>query len=152
MINGPETKYDPFFGNGYYVFEISRLVYIVSIISLFIASLGNRPQGSKWLFTCCSVLFAFIMVLILYAGFFNVYAILNSTLERSSTAEKLFRNPLFRDLIIATCSTYGMYLVSSVLYFEPFHVIFCLLQYLIMLPSFVNILLIYSCTYFNVSL
>ncbi|KAH6576952.1 hypothetical protein BASA60_004295 [Batrachochytrium salamandrivorans] len=36
---------------------VMRELYIFAIIAIFVSSLSNRPQGSKWLYYCLSVLF-----------------------------------------------------------------------------------------------
>ena len=57
---------DPFGGYGMVVFLALKQFYLFSIIMIFIASLGNRPQGSKMLYTGCYLLFATIMVFMMY--------------------------------------------------------------------------------------
>jgi chitin synthase len=42
---------DAFYGAGYYVFEVLHALYLLSIILIFITSMGNRPQGSRRLYT-----------------------------------------------------------------------------------------------------
>lgn len=49
-------------------------------------------------------------------------------------------------------ATYGLYLISSILYFDPWHMLTSFVQYLLLLPSYVNILLIYAfCNLHDVS-
>lgn len=49
-------------------------------------------------------------------------------------------------------ATYGLYLISSLLYLEPWHMFTSFIQYLFLLPSYVNILLIYAfCNLHDVS-
>lgn len=49
-------------------------------------------------------------------------------------------------------ATYGLYLVSSLMYLEPWHMLTSFIQYLFLLPSYVNILLIYAfCNLHDVS-
>jgi chitin synthase len=58
---------DPFVVNGSpvgdWVFQFFRQMYILAIVTIFISSLGNRPQGSKSIYVFCMILFAFIMIL-----------------------------------------------------------------------------------------
>jgi chitin synthase len=56
------------------------------------------------------------------------------------TVSAIFRNPVFRDLIISTSATYGLYLVSSILFFDFLHMFTSFLQYLLLSPSYVNIM------------
>ncbi|OLY82960.1 Chitin synthase 1 [Smittium mucronatum] len=41
---------DPFFGAGEIVTDIIRILYIMALITMFILALGNRPQGSKFIY------------------------------------------------------------------------------------------------------
>ena len=49
-------------------------------------------------------------------------------------------------------ATYGLYLISSILFLDPWHMLTSFIQYLLLLPSYVNILLIYAfCNLHDVS-
>ncbi|KAI8621113.1 chitin synthase-domain-containing protein [Chytriomyces sp. MP71] len=142
--------------------------YLIAMAIIFICSLGNRPQGSKIMYTLCMVMFAVIMGIMLYLGIFQVYAIVQQTLQQLTDPNFMnshpeFRDkntalillqyfPMFRDTVCSLGATYGMYLVSSFLYFEPWHMFTSFLQYLLLLPSYVNILNVYAfCNLHDVS-
>ncbi|KAI9346756.1 chitin synthase-domain-containing protein [Zopfochytrium polystomum] len=129
-------------------------VYLFCIVLVFISSLGNRPQGSKWLYTICMILFALIMCLLLYIGGLDIYSIVQSAeTQKDATFITLFTGyPAFRDMLLSVAATYGLYFVSSFLYLEPWHMITCMIQYLLLLPSYVNILMVYAfCNLHDVS-
>ncbi|WVO21516.1 uncharacterized protein IAS62_002825 [Cryptococcus decagattii] len=64
----------------------------------------------------------------------------------------LLENKTFVQLALSLMATYGLYLISSLLYFEPWHMLTSFVQYLLLLPSYVNILLIYAmCNLHDVS-
>lgn len=63
---------DPFNGNANTVFETVKTLYIFGIVTLFISALGNRPQGSKWLYYGNSCLFSLLMGLMIFMGAFAV--------------------------------------------------------------------------------
>ena len=55
-------------------------------------------------------------------------------------------------LLAALISTYGIYLVSSILYADPWHMFHSFPQYIGLAPSFTNILMVYSfCNLHDVS-
>lgn len=65
---------------------------------------------------------------------------------------QLMLRPAFRDLVLSTVSTYGVYIISSLLFWDPWHMITSLVQYLLMIPSSVNILNVYAfCNIHDVS-
>ncbi|KAJ3310912.1 Chitin synthase, class 1 [Boothiomyces sp. JEL0838] len=58
----------------------------------------------------------------------------------------------FRVLVLSVLSTVGVYIVSSVLFLDPWHIITSFVQYLMLVPSFVNILMVYAfCNLHDVS-
>ncbi|KAI8907300.1 chitin synthase-domain-containing protein [Gorgonomyces haynaldii] len=152
------------------VYEALNSLYLMAIVVVFICSLGNRPQGSKVIYISIMLLFAIIMGIMLFFGGFSIYNIVTQTLAIQAAAQgaaqgasadkntavsfmSLFvENRQFRDMILATGSTYGIYLISSVLYLDPWHMLTSFLQYLFFLPSFNNILTVYAfCNLHDVS-
>nr|KAJ3420244.1 Chitin synthase, class 2 [Polyrhizophydium stewartii] len=155
---------DPFFGFGGGMFITLRELYLFALIMIFIASLGNRPQGSKHLYVFCFLLFALIMATLLYMSGFTI----NMAIKRAITPmgqnsdgtplssalgfTRLLAEPAFRDLVLSMTSTYGVYLFASVMHGDPWHMLTSFVQYLLMLPSFVNILMVYAfCNLHDVS-
>ena len=53
-------------------------------------------------------------------------------------------NKALQDIVIALLATYGMYLISSLIHFEPWHMFTSFIQYMFLLPSYVNILMMYA--------
>ena len=60
------------------------------------------------------------------------------------TFVSLFTNPLFRTLIVSMASTYVLYLVSSILFLDPWHMATSFIQYLLLTPTYLNILNVYA--------
>lgn len=138
---------------GSIVFQLFRNLYIFAIIIIFITSLGNRPQGSKWIYIFCFVLFAIIMGLMLFLSGYTVTLAIDAGLKQTPSAAKsglskfgvaFVSSSAFRDIFISLASTFGIYLLSSLLFAEPWHLITSFLQYMMMLPSFTNILMVYA--------
>lgn len=50
----------------------------------------------------------------------------------------------FRNIVIALFTTYGIYIVASLVYFDPWHMVTCFVQYLFMSPAYICILSIYA--------
>ena len=44
-------------------------------------------------------------------------------------------NQAFREIVISLAATYGLYLFSSLLHFEPWHMLTSFIQYMFLLPS-----------------
>lgn len=149
---------DPFIINGdsygQLVWQIFRQIYIFAIIVIVIASLGNRPQGSKAIYVFAMLLFALIMGMILFlVGWTLAIAVqdaLDSLLKDnpnsslSGIAAAIVSSSAFRNIFITLMSSYGLYLLISLLHADPWHMITCFAQYTFLLPSFINILMIYA--------
>ncbi|KAI8803323.1 chitin synthase-domain-containing protein, partial [Cladochytrium replicatum] len=137
------VSYDPFGGFGSSLFRILRYLYIAALLVVFLMALGNRPQGSKFIYYSIVVLFSIIMGFLLFLGGYAVYKTVPKTAAEWQEFGTLWSQPAFRDIVISMGSTWIMYLVSSTLYLEPFHMATCL-QYLFLLPTYINVFQIYS--------
>ncbi|KAF9101746.1 Chitin synthase, class 1 [Mortierella sp. GBA35] len=143
---------DPF-GNGWgdRIYEVMRYLYIFLICTQFICSMGNRPQGSKATYTMSMIAFGLIMGYMLFAAALITVKSLQAAFGGLNTAETSFEvfrtiiaNAAFRDIILSLLSTYGLYIFMSVLYMDPWHMLTSFVQYMFMMPSYVNILNVYA--------
>src|SRR5437588_12443081 len=105
-------------------------MYIMVIVTIFISSMGNRPQGSKWLYTACIILFAVIMTIMLYCAGYTAYLSLKASKDVKFTSfsaiVKALKAAEFRDIVISLASTFGLYFFSSIIHGEPWHMFTCL--------------------------
>lgn len=114
--------------------------------------MGNRPQGSKLAYTATAIFFACLMGYMLFCsawltikGIQATLADLHSENQKfgqsfTATVTAIFQNPIFRDLIVSTASTYALYLISSLMALDFLHMFTSFIQYLLLSPSYVNIL------------
>ncbi|KAJ3100658.1 Chitin synthase, class 2 [Phlyctochytrium planicorne] len=136
---------DPFFGYGSYVFIALREFYLMAIVLVFLSSLGNRPHGSKNLYFVLFFLFSIMMASLLYVSFYKVYQSLPRTAKDWQNYDALNPSSTVAVLFLSVLSTYGVYFLASFLFMDPWHMFTSFVQYLLMLPSFVNILMVYAC-------
>jgi len=129
---------------GGYVQEGLQDLYIFAMLCILICSLGNRPQGSKRLYMICIIIFAIIMVFMLTMAVYTVYMSLTDKHEVGKSIVERLATPTFRNIVISLLSTYGLYIIGSLLHGQPWHMITSFIQYLLMLPSYVNILMTYA--------
>ncbi|EIE87189.1 chitin synthase 1 [Rhizopus delemar RA 99-880] len=131
------------------VHTVLNYVYVLLLIIQFIIAMGNRPQGYKWAYFMIIVFFAILMGYILFCTvWITVAGVISAvdTAESSTDARflALIQQSTFRDVIISVCSTYIMYLVSSCLFLDPWHIFTSLVPYVFMSPSYTNVLNIYA--------
>lgn len=98
------------------------------------------------------IFFAFMMVLMLILSIYAVVTEIQAAIKVVSApgatisfVSFAWNTPAFRDIVIALGSTYGCYTVSSLIAFDPWHIITSMAWYLLLLPTYVNILMTYSC-------
>ncbi|CAI5756179.1 unnamed protein product [Candida verbasci] len=121
-------------------------LYLASIVTTFVLSFGNKPKGTERFYIVIVIFFAILMAYMIFAALFmaihSIQQIYNSNTQ--ITVALFFQNAEFRDLVVATASTYALYFLASFIYFEPWHMFTSFLQYILLSPSYVNVLNIYA--------
>ncbi|KAI9226551.1 MAG: family 2 glycosyltransferase [Piptocephalis tieghemiana] len=144
---------DPFGGTaGYYIFYTFLYIYAVLLACTVIASLANRPQGSKWMYLTAFIFFALIAVYTLFAALFLTVKGLQGLVSDLGPIEptskegiaKLMGQTLFLSIIAALLGTYGVYILSSLMFLDPWHMVTSFFQYLLIAPSYINVLNVYA--------
>jgi len=128
------------YGSSLFIFM--EALYGFAIIEIFICSLGNRPQGSRLLYLGCIILFAIVMLFLLILSFYTIYQVIDANRHKSFT--EIFQNSNLISMFFSLLATYGLYFISSFLHLQPAHMFTSFVQYMLLLPSFVNILMVYA--------
>lgn len=132
-------------GAGTDIFEVFLKLYIALLFVVTVCSLGNRPQGSKWIYSLCMVLFGICNIITLWCAGWTVYLAVPHTLAGWKDFPHLVAtNQALREIVISLAATYGLYLFSSFMHLEPWHMFTSFIQYMFLLPSYVNILMMYA--------
>ncbi|KAF9476207.1 glycosyltransferase family 2 protein [Pholiota conissans] len=119
--------------------------YLGLLIMCFILSLGNRPQGSKWGYTGAMIGFSLITIYMTVAAFLLAFkGLSNLAKSETLTFSSIFTNHIFRNIVISLVATLGLYIIASIIFFEPWHMITSFIQYLLMAPSYINVLNVYA--------
>ncbi|KAI7298293.1 Chitin synthase [Hortaea werneckii] len=130
---------------GFILAVIFEWAYIAILVTCFVLALGNRPQGSNKFYMTQVYFWAILMSYLLFASIFiTVKSVQQQVSENGFSFAQLFTNKLFRTLIVSMCSTWLLYLISSILFFDPWHMFTCFLQYLLLTPTYINILNVYA--------
>jgi len=154
---GTGTQVSPFGGSKIQqgVADVSVQIYFMALVMTFISSLGNRPQGTKILYILIITIYAIIMGFMIYICGWDIYQALPKTdKEWKNIIHTDYKdiNASLKDIVMSLASTYGLYLVASIMYLEPWHMMTSFLQYIFLQPSFVNILNVYAfCNLHDVS-
>ncbi|KAI0339791.1 hypothetical protein BDW22DRAFT_1431288 [Trametopsis cervina] len=102
------------------------------VISAFLISMGNKPKAAQWKYMSLAILFALLMAYLIFCAV--MCAIRASTQGGGAYSIMLF------SIIV----TYGVYLFSSILSFDPWHMLTSFLPYMLMSPMYINVLNVYA--------
>ncbi|PWN43440.1 putative chitin synthase 1 [Ceraceosorus guamensis] len=135
---------------------VAQWIYIFFVVLQFVLALGNRPKGEKNTYMISIAVFAILgAYLIVVAIWLTVNSITSLNFDGKSAGailKDLFLSPDKAVLLAALAATFGIYLVASVLYADPWHMFTSFPQYMLIAPSFVNILNVYAfCNLHDVS-
>ena len=120
-------------------------LYLATLLTCFVLALGNRPQGSNKFYMTMVYFWVGIMLYLMFATIFiTVRSIQIETAENGFRVKDLFKNKLFFTLIISMASTYLMWFLISFIFLDPWHLFTCFLQYLLLTPTYINVLNVYA--------
>lgn len=123
---------------GFWIFTIFNYLCICVLCSLFIVSIGNRPQGSKTIFKTLMIL---LTVCGCYALIVGIFFVVNTIKQFSLGGSSSY---IMIGTVVSLLSTYGLYTVMSILYLDPWHMLTCSMQYFLMVPSYTCTLQIFA--------
>ncbi|KAL8338184.1 hypothetical protein RB601_006539 [Gaeumannomyces tritici] len=130
---------------GVYLGITFEWLYGISLITCFVLAMGNRPAGSGPYYVAMVWFWAIIYVYLLFAAIFIAYKTISANIEKGqTTAAQLLKDKVIVTLILSVMSTYGIWLVASLLMFDPWHMLTSLGQYLLLSPTFTNVLNVYA--------
>lgn len=99
------------------------------------------------------VYFAIVMIYTTFAAMFLTIRGIDLAVKKipsdrnqftGTTADILFGNDNFRSIIVALAGTLGVYILASIMYFDPWHMLTSFVQYTLIAPSFINVLNVYA--------
>jgi len=129
---------------------ILKYLYIAFVLVQFILALGNRPKGSRITYIMSFIVFgvinAYIIVLSMYLA---IEGIRGAQFDTDSVG--VFFSSFFGSgsngggiIIVALAATFGLYFVASFMYLDPWHMFTSFGQYLLLMSSYINILMVYA--------
>ncbi|KAG5647067.1 hypothetical protein DXG03_001437 [Asterophora parasitica] len=125
---------DPSFGMTGIRYFNTLVQYVMGsmIVACFLFSMGNKPHVSQWKYKTTAILFSVLMVYLLAA---SVKCAIQAA-QQGGSANSI--------MLFSIVITYGFYLFASILAFDPFHMITSFAPYILLSPTYINILNIYA--------
>ncbi|ESK96664.1 glycosyltransferase family 2 protein [Moniliophthora roreri MCA 2997] len=124
----------PYFrlGGIQYFNTIIQYALVLMIAACFLFCMGNKPRASLWKYKFTVIFLSVSMIYMLTASVFCALAAANQGGTANST------------MLYSVLISYGMYAFSSVLAMDPWHMFTSFVSYLLLSPTFINILNIYA--------
>ncbi|KAK2068550.1 hypothetical protein P8C59_003184 [Phyllachora maydis] len=119
-------------------------LYGVSLITCFVLAMGNRPAGSGPYYMAMVIFWAIIFIYLMFAAIFIAVKAIQTDVAQGFNINALFKNPVFYTLIVSVMSTYGIWFIASLLMFDPWHMLTSMVQYMLLTPTYINILNVYA--------
>lgn len=131
---------------------VLKYLYLAFLLLQFILALGNRPKGSKWSYIISFGLFGLIQFYVIVLSMYLVVHAFTSKTETDIDFDdgiNKFLSSFFAStgpgiILIALAATFGLYFVASFMYLDPWHMFTSFGQYLILMTSYINILMVYA--------
>ncbi|ELU39319.1 chitin synthase A [Rhizoctonia solani AG-1 IA] len=111
-----------------YVNLVMQYGYGAIIVTTFLISMGNKPRAVPWKYKVPAILFAILAVYLIICGALCTY--------RAS----LNPHGLNGQMLLSLLVTYGVYFLSSLLAFDPWHLFTSAIPYFLMAPLYINLL------------
>jgi chitin synthase len=129
-----------------HVNAVLKYIYLAFVILQFVLALGNRPKGSRITYIISFVVFAIIQLYLIILSFYLLAKALSggNLAAGFNHLDRFFAADGVGVILIAVVATFGLYYIASFLYLDPWHMFTSFPQYLLMMPSFVNILNVYA--------
>ncbi|KAF4121115.1 chitin synthase [Geosmithia morbida] len=133
--------------------SILKYLYLAFIMLQFILALGNRPKGSRFTYLASFMVFGLVQSYILVLSFYLVANAFSKTPIESQISfesgeavwESFFGGSGAGGvIIIALITIYGLNFLASILYLDPWHMFHSFPQYLVLMSTYINILMIYA--------
>ncbi|RDB24703.1 Chitin synthase 3 [Hypsizygus marmoreus] len=102
------------------------------LVACFLFSMGNKPHVSQWKYKSTAIFFSMLMVYLVYA---SIKCSVQAATQGGSTNSVM---------LFSVVVTYGLYLFASILAFDPWHMLTSFIPYLLLSPTYINVLNIYA--------
>lgn len=91
----------------------------------------------------------FWCIIMSYLMFASIFITVKSVQEQIKNNKgfnvgDIFADKIFFTLVVSLASTYLMWFIVSILFLDPWHMFTCFIQYLLMTPTYINILNVYA--------
>lgn len=145
---GDKEMYFP--AAGKVIATILLWLYALGTVTTFIFSFGNSPKGAQKSYFTVAVFYAICMTYMLLATVLLSIKTVQGTIDDDKAHNMdpsfvdLINQEYVRNLTISVLATYALYTAASIAFLDPWHMITSFLQYLLLSPTYINVLNVYA--------
>ena len=126
-------------------------MYATATVATFIFSFGNSPKGARKSYMGIAIFYAACMLYMLLATVLLSIKTVKGALESERESNDgdisfggLVKQQYVRSLTMSVLATYALYTVASIVFLDPWHMITSFVQYLLLSPTYINVLNVYA--------
>ena len=119
-------------------------IYGFFVAIQFVLALGNRPKGERGLYALSFIVFGLLGCYLLGISLWLTINALSNIRPRNNDYFHAVFNSTSAVLIASLAAMFGLYLIASILYADPWHMVTSSAQYALVAPSFTNIINVYA--------
>ncbi|KAH7141419.1 chitin synthase-domain-containing protein [Dactylonectria estremocensis] len=128
---------------------VIQVVYMAMILFQFILALGSRPRNHRVAYVISFAIFGLVQVYLIMNLIYLVKRVADFKADDTGASNYAYIGEFYADIgqptiIVAGFSVFGVYILSAILAFDPWHLFTCFAQFLFISSSYVNILNIYA--------
>ncbi|KAF8529171.1 glycosyltransferase family 2 protein [Hysterangium stoloniferum] len=128
-----------------------KWIYLAFLALQFVLALGNRPKGERLTYAITLWVYAFLSLYLIICSIWLTALSFQNEPTIGDKIHTILTGPA-GVLLAALVSTFGIYFFASFLYRDPWHMFSSFVQYLLLAPSFVNVINVYAfCNLHDVS-
>jgi len=130
---------------------VLKYLYLAFLLVQFILALGNRPKGSRLTYIFSFIVFGVINAYLIVLSMYLAIRGITGAAIKTDTVDDFFKSFFGNSgssgggiIIIALLATFGLYFIASFMYLDPWHMFTSFGQYLLLMSSYINILMVYA--------
>lgn len=137
----------------HYVNLVLMWLYAFFLALQFVLALGNRPKSEHHVYALSFAVFGFLGVYTLAISMWlTVHTLQNLAAKAQGDYASIVLSDTTVVLIASLAAMFGVYLIASIMYADPWHMLTSSVQYTLLAPSFVNVMNVYAfCNLHDVS-
>ncbi|CAH7688751.1 class III chitin synthase [Phakopsora pachyrhizi] len=152
-----DSSVDSKFDYLYWINWVFKLIYIFLVALQVIMALGNRPKGEKAAYVISFIIFGLFAAYLLSMTMILTIKAFCPLAEQINAAHGgnafgVLLGSTYGPIMAGILGTFGLYIASSIIYLDPWHILHSFIPFLLISVSFTNILNVYAfCNLHDVS-